>query len=264
MFLFFFSIIVTIVGTKPTRFPARRCLRDQARISAAVVMISGVEGEADVDIVFFAFFFFSFSPSIDSGARFIFSVRRVFLRQKRIRSPQSPSSWRLSLKRKSTRWTFTAPQATTTRASAASEWLKASKLAFVAAAVAILPFANGATSFQPSLSLSLSLTHAPSLSLSLFPWQFYLSCIHIVPSTMLPTRAMLNSSAPCSPRPRREQLMRTLTRAPPTRMPTALIWTSATTKVVLPCTSLCFEVSKDKISILLAVTFRSLLEDQKG
>ena len=47
----------TIVGTKPTLFPARRCLRDQVRISAAVVMISGVEG-VEVDIFFFAFVFF--------------------------------------------------------------------------------------------------------------------------------------------------------------------------------------------------------------
>ena len=55
----FQKIIVTIVGTKPTRFPARRCLRDHARISAAVVMISGVEEgeEAEVDILFRFLFF---------------------------------------------------------------------------------------------------------------------------------------------------------------------------------------------------------------
>jgi len=50
------------VGTKPTRFPARRCLRDHTRISAAVVMISGVEGVGaeGVDILFLkSNFFFS-------------------------------------------------------------------------------------------------------------------------------------------------------------------------------------------------------------
>ena len=35
------SLVLTIVGTKPMRLPASRCLRDQARIAEASVMISG-------------------------------------------------------------------------------------------------------------------------------------------------------------------------------------------------------------------------------
>ena len=73
----FFLSIITIVGTKPTRFPARRCLRDHARISAAMVMISGAEEEVEVDM-FFAFCFSSIGGTV--GLEFIFSPSSSYFR----------------------------------------------------------------------------------------------------------------------------------------------------------------------------------------
>ena len=118
---------------------------------------------------------------------------------------------------------------------------------------------RSSTSFLPSCS-TLSLLHSlTTLSLS-SPLP-----ITVLFTTHL-TRETRRLSARYSPRQRRERPTPTSTRrAPLMQTPTtALIWMSATTRAVLPCTSLCSEVSVEGIAVLLAATLRSRMEEVKG